>query len=102
MPVEELGAIVARAIVERCDLDSARIDDVLFGQCYTNGEVPCTGRWVAMQAVPILFIVADRYRLATWPFVVLCAAVGVGALLELRERWPAGERPGKAWCSRYR
>ena len=50
MPVEELGAIVARAIVERCDLDPARIDDVVFGQCYTNGEVPCTGRWVAMQA----------------------------------------------------
>ena len=31
MPVEELGAIVARAIVERCDLDPARIDDVVFG-----------------------------------------------------------------------
>lgn len=50
VPVEELGATVARAIVERTGLDPARIDDVLFAQSYTNGEAPCTGRWVALQA----------------------------------------------------
>ncbi|WP_323029622.1 acetyl-CoA C-acetyltransferase [Castellaniella defragrans] len=50
IPVEELGAIVARAIVDRTGLDPARIDDVVFAQSYTNGETPCTGRWVALQA----------------------------------------------------
>jgi acetyl-CoA C-acetyltransferase len=50
VPVEELGAIVARAIVERTGLDPARIEDVVFGHSYANGEVPCTGRWVALQA----------------------------------------------------
>lgn len=50
VPVEELGAVVARAIVERTGLDPARLDDVIFAQSYTNGETPCTGRWVALQA----------------------------------------------------
>jgi acetyl-CoA C-acetyltransferase len=50
VPVEELGAIVARAIVDRTGLDPARIDDVVFAQSYTNGETPCTGRWVGLQA----------------------------------------------------
>lgn len=50
VPVEELGAAVARAIVERTRLDPARIDDVVFAQSYPNGETPCIGRWVALQA----------------------------------------------------
>ena len=50
VPVEELGATVARAVVERAGLDPARIDDVVFAQSYMNGETPCTGRWVALQA----------------------------------------------------
>ena len=50
VPVEELGATVARAIVQRTGLDPARIDDVVFAQSYTNGETPCTGRWGALQA----------------------------------------------------
>jgi len=50
VPVEELGATVARAVVERTGLDPARIDDVVFAQSYANGEAPCTGRWVALQA----------------------------------------------------
>jgi acetyl-CoA C-acetyltransferase len=50
MPVEELGATVARAIVERTKLDPARIEDVVFAQSYASGETPCTGRWVALQA----------------------------------------------------
>jgi len=48
--VEELGATVARAIVQRTGLDPALIEDVIFAQSYTNGETPCTGRWVALQA----------------------------------------------------
>ncbi|MES2481244.1 MAG: acetyl-CoA C-acetyltransferase [Pseudomonadota bacterium] len=50
VPVEELGATVARAIVARTGIDPARIDDVVFAQSYMNGETPCTGRWVALQA----------------------------------------------------
>jgi acetyl-CoA C-acetyltransferase len=50
VPVEELGAIVARAIVERTGIDPSRIDDVVFAQSYMNGETPCTGRWIALQA----------------------------------------------------
>lgn len=48
--VEQLGAAVARAVVERAGLDPARLDDVIFAQSYPNGETPCTGRWVAMEA----------------------------------------------------
>jgi acetyl-CoA C-acetyltransferase len=48
--VEELGATVARAIVQRTGLDPALIEDVIFAQSYTSGETPCTGRWVALQA----------------------------------------------------
>ncbi|KAB0641644.1 acetyl-CoA acetyltransferase [Burkholderia stagnalis] len=50
VPVEELGATVARAVVARTGLDPARIDDVVFAQSYPSGEMPCTGRWVALQA----------------------------------------------------
>ncbi|MBN6732993.1 acetyl-CoA C-acetyltransferase [Burkholderia multivorans] len=50
VPVEELGATVARAIVERTGLDPARLDDVVFAQSYASGETPCTGRWVALKA----------------------------------------------------
>jgi len=50
LSVEELGAAVARAIVERTGLDPRRLDDVVFAQSYANGETPCTGRWVALQA----------------------------------------------------
>jgi len=50
VPVEELGATVARAIVERTGIEPARIDDVVFAQSYMNGETPCTGRWIALQA----------------------------------------------------
>lgn len=50
VPVEELGATVARAVVQRTGLDPALIEDVIFAQSYTNGETPCTGRWVALQA----------------------------------------------------
>jgi len=48
--VEELGATVVKALLERTKLDPARIDDVVFAQSYANGETPCIGRWVALQA----------------------------------------------------
>lgn len=48
--VEELGATVVRALLARTGLDPARIDDVVFAQSYANGETPCVGRWIALQA----------------------------------------------------
>ena len=50
VPVEALGATVVRALLERTGLDPARIDDVVFAQSYANGETPCVGRWVALEA----------------------------------------------------
>ena len=50
VPVEELGAIVARAVLAKTGIDPALIEDVIFAQSYTNGETPCIGRWVALQA----------------------------------------------------
>ncbi len=50
VPVEELGAIVARELIARTGLDPARLDDMVFAQSYMNGETPCTGRWIGLQA----------------------------------------------------
>jgi acetyl-CoA C-acetyltransferase len=50
VPVETLGATVVKALLERTHLDPARIEDVVFAQSYANGETPCTGRWVALEA----------------------------------------------------
>ena len=50
VPVEQLGAHVARAIIARTGLDPARIDDVVFAQSYPSGEAPALGRMVALEA----------------------------------------------------
>lgn len=50
VPVEELAASVVRAVVERSGMDPQRIEDVVFAQSYANSEVPCVGRWAALQA----------------------------------------------------
>ena len=50
VPVEELAAAVVRAVVQRSGIDPARIDDVVFAQSYANSEVPCVGRWLALEA----------------------------------------------------
>ncbi|MFT4124956.1 MAG: acetyl-CoA C-acetyltransferase [Gordonia sp. (in: high G+C Gram-positive bacteria)] len=48
--VEDLGAAVTTAVVDRSGIDPERIDDVVFAQSYANSEVPCTGRWIALHA----------------------------------------------------
>src|ERR1700738_5265908 len=50
VPVETLGATVVRAILERTRIDPARVEDVVFAQSYANGETPCVGRWIALDA----------------------------------------------------
>jgi acetyl-CoA C-acetyltransferase len=48
--VEALGAAVVKALLERTKIDPARIEEVIFAQSYPNGETPCVGRWVALEA----------------------------------------------------
>lgn len=50
VPVEDLGAGVIRAVVQQSGVDPGRIDDVVFAQSYANSEVPCVGRWLALNA----------------------------------------------------
>lgn len=50
VPVETLGSVVVRAVLDRTGLDPARIEDVVFAQSYANSETPCTGRWIALEA----------------------------------------------------
>ena len=50
LSVESLGATVVRALLERTQLDPGRIEDVVFAQSYSNGETPCVGRWIALEA----------------------------------------------------
>lgn len=50
VPVEELGAVAVRAVLERTGIDPALIEDVVFAQSYANSETPCVGRWIALHA----------------------------------------------------
>ncbi|MGA8708528.1 MAG: acetyl-CoA C-acetyltransferase [Steroidobacteraceae bacterium] len=50
VPVEVLGATVVKAIIERTQIDSALIEDVVFAQSYASSETPCVGRWIALEA----------------------------------------------------
>ena len=46
----ELGAVILKALVERTEIDPAKIDDVIFAQGYASGEAPCIARWSALAA----------------------------------------------------
>ncbi|HUA48294.1 MAG TPA: acetyl-CoA C-acetyltransferase [Solirubrobacteraceae bacterium] len=50
VPVEDLATTVVKAVVDRTGVDPERIGDVCFSQSYANSEVPCVGRWVALNA----------------------------------------------------
>jgi acetyl-CoA C-acetyltransferase len=50
VPVATLAATVIRAVVARTGLDPERIDDVVLGQGYANGEAPALGRVAALDA----------------------------------------------------
>ena len=40
VPVETLGSVVTKAVLERTGLDPASIEDVTFAQSYANSETP--------------------------------------------------------------
>ncbi len=50
VPVHELGALVLDQVVQRAGLDPARVDDVIVGQSYQNGECANAGRMALLQA----------------------------------------------------
>jgi len=50
VPVEDLGATVVKATIQRSGIDPDAIEDLVFAQSYANSEVPCVGRWIALQA----------------------------------------------------
>lgn len=43
--------------------------------------------WLALHAPLVLFLVSDRYRVATWPVLVLLGAAGAVWLYRDRSRW---------------
>jgi acetyl-CoA C-acetyltransferase len=50
VPTADLAAAVVTELVHRTGLTAADVDDVLFGQCYPNGEAPAIGRVAALDA----------------------------------------------------
>jgi acetyl-CoA C-acetyltransferase len=50
VPPHTLAATVIRGLLDRTGLDPARVDDVLLGQCYPNGDAPAIGRVAALDA----------------------------------------------------
>jgi acetyl-CoA C-acetyltransferase len=50
VPAAELAEVVVRELIRRTGIDPQAIDDVIFGQCYPNGEAPAIGRIAALNA----------------------------------------------------
>ena len=50
VPAADLATIVIKELMERTGLDPAKVDDVIMGLGYPNGENPAIGRLVALKA----------------------------------------------------
>src|SRR4051812_36046883 len=50
VPVTALASTVIAGLLERTGLDPGEVDDVIFGQCYPNGEAPAIGRVAGLDA----------------------------------------------------
>lgn len=50
IPAAQLAATVLGELVRRTGLKAGDVDDVIFGQCYPNGEAPAIGRIAALDA----------------------------------------------------
>ena len=50
VPTADLAERVVSEVVSRTKIDPALVDDVIFGQCYPNGEAPAIGRIAALNA----------------------------------------------------
>src|SRR3954449_1434335 len=50
VPAADLAATVVEELLRRTGVDGSQVDDVIFGQCYPNGEAPAIGRVAALDA----------------------------------------------------
>ncbi|RIK00342.1 MAG: acetyl-CoA C-acyltransferase [Acidobacteria bacterium] len=50
VPATDLAAQVISELMSRTGIDPESVDDVIFGQCYPNGEAPAIGRVAALDA----------------------------------------------------
>jgi acetyl-CoA C-acetyltransferase len=50
VPATELAEVVIRGLLERTGIEGHAVDDVIFGQCYPNGEAPAIGRVAGLDA----------------------------------------------------
>lgn len=50
VPAVELASAVIVELVHRTGIDGSDVDDVIFGQCYPNGEAPAIGRIAGLDA----------------------------------------------------
>jgi acetyl-CoA C-acetyltransferase len=50
MPAADLASTVLTELVRRTKITGEDVDDVIFGQCYPNGEAPAIGRVAALDA----------------------------------------------------
>jgi tetratricopeptide (TPR) repeat protein len=52
--------------------------------------------WLCLHLPMVMFFVSDRYRLATWPWLCLCAAFAPLGWRKLRAAWSSDRRPWSA------
>jgi acetyl-CoA C-acetyltransferase len=50
VPAADLAATVVAELLQRTGVGGEDVDDVIFGQCYPNGEAPAIGRVAALNA----------------------------------------------------
>ena len=50
VPAADLASTVVKELVRRTGIGSEDVDDVIFGQCYPNGEAPAIGRIAVLDA----------------------------------------------------
>ncbi|GAB3494184.1 acetyl-CoA C-acetyltransferase [Amycolatopsis cihanbeyliensis] len=79
VPATELATAVLRELLRRTGMPPGTVEDVLFGQCYPNGEAPAIGRVAALDAgmpVEVAGLQVDR-RCGSGLQAVLDAAMRV-------------------------
>ena len=62
LEAHRLATQVIKGLFERTQLDPMQVDDVIFGQCYPNGEAPAIGRFRAASA----WSLSSARRSLTW------------------------------------
>ena len=83
VPPTRLATSVLEALVDRTGIDPGIVDDVIFGQCYPNGEAPAIGRVAALDAgfpVDVPGLQLDRRcgsGLQATVYAAMCVQTGV-------------------------